>query len=167
MSGTFVVVRSMTGEVQPTGRLAGVAVSSPQIRRAGGAWLYDGDYLGSYRRIRGAGFRPASYLGRWHQEDTDIKTFNLFGQFLMGFTGFARIGGFRMERWVADVLRGVPTEEYFNVLFREMAPYSSSYVAPKGRHRRSSPRDTPASSLEAGFTQASVITRHQRPELLE
>jgi hypothetical protein len=54
------------------------------------------------------------------QEDTDTKTFNLFGQFLMGFTGFARIGGFRMERWVADVLRGVPAEEYFNVLFREI-----------------------------------------------
>ena len=54
------------------------------------------------------------------QEDTDTKTFNLFGQFLMGFTGFARIDGFRMERWVADVLRGVPTEEYFNVLFREI-----------------------------------------------
>jgi hypothetical protein len=54
------------------------------------------------------------------QEDSDTKTFNLFGQFLMGFTGFARIGSFRMERWVADVLRGVPIEEYFNVLFGEM-----------------------------------------------
>jgi hypothetical protein len=54
------------------------------------------------------------------QEDSDTKTFNLFGQFLMGFTGFARIGGFRVERWAADVLRGVPAEEYFNVLFREI-----------------------------------------------
>jgi hypothetical protein len=50
--------------------------------------------------------------------DSDTKTFNLFGQFLMGFTGFARIDGFRMEKWVADILRGVPPEEYFNVLFR-------------------------------------------------
>ena len=45
------------------------------------------------------------------QEDTDTKTFNLFGQFLMGFTGLARIGGYRVERWVADILRDVPTEE--------------------------------------------------------
>jgi len=38
----------------------------------------------------------------------------------MGFTGLARIGGFRIERWAADVLRDVPTEEYFNVLTREI-----------------------------------------------
>ena len=50
------------------------------------------------------------------QVDTDTKTFNLFGQFLMGFTGLARINGLRMERWVADALRGVPADEYFNVL---------------------------------------------------
>jgi len=54
------------------------------------------------------------------KEDSDTKTFKLFGQFLMGFTGYSRINGIRMEQWVADVLRGVPTEEYFNVLAREM-----------------------------------------------
>ncbi len=54
------------------------------------------------------------------KEDSDTKTFKLFGQFLMGFTGYSRINGIRMERWVADVLRGVPTEEYFNVLAREI-----------------------------------------------
>jgi hypothetical protein len=52
--------------------------------------------------------------------DTDTKTFNLYGQFLMGFTGLARINGFRMERWVADALRGVPTDEYFNVLAQKI-----------------------------------------------
>ena len=54
------------------------------------------------------------------QVDTDTKTFNLYGQFLMGFTGLARIDGFRMERWVADALRSVPTDEYFNVLAQKM-----------------------------------------------
>lgn len=54
------------------------------------------------------------------QEDTDIKTFNLFGQFLMGFTGLARIDGLRVERWVSKVLSGVPTHEYFNVLTKEI-----------------------------------------------
>ena len=32
----------------------------------------------------------------------------------------ARIGGYRVERWVADILRDVPTEEYFNVLAQEI-----------------------------------------------
>jgi hypothetical protein len=54
------------------------------------------------------------------QGDTDTKTFNLFGQFLMGFTGLARLDRLRMERWVADMLIGVPTDEYFNVLAREI-----------------------------------------------
>jgi hypothetical protein len=38
----------------------------------------------------------------------------------MGFAGLARIDGFRIERWVSQVLRGVPTEEYFNALAREI-----------------------------------------------
>jgi hypothetical protein len=54
------------------------------------------------------------------QEDTDTKTFNLYGQFLMGFTGLARIDDLRMERWVSDILQGAPTEEYFNILAREI-----------------------------------------------
>lgn len=73
------------------------------------------------------------------QEDIDTKTFNLFGQFLMGFTGFARIGGFRMERWVADVLRGVPTEEYLNVLFREIGAIFNR-LRRSGRSQTRSPR---------------------------
>lgn len=54
------------------------------------------------------------------QEDTDTKTFNLFGQFLMGFTGVARIDGWRIERWAMEIFREVPTSEYFNVLAREI-----------------------------------------------
>jgi hypothetical protein len=54
------------------------------------------------------------------QEDTDTKTFNLYGQFLMGFSGQARIDGLRIERWVGKVLIDVPSHEYFNVLAREI-----------------------------------------------
>lgn len=54
------------------------------------------------------------------QEDSDTKTFNLFGQFLMGFTGVARIDGWRIERWAMEIFRGVPTSEYFDVLSREI-----------------------------------------------
>jgi hypothetical protein len=54
------------------------------------------------------------------QEDTDTKTFNMYGQFLMGFSGLARINGLRIERWVGHVLAQVPSHEYFNVLKREI-----------------------------------------------
>jgi hypothetical protein len=54
------------------------------------------------------------------QEDTDTKTFNLCGEFLMGFTGLARIDALRMERWVADVLGKVPPERYFTTLTDEI-----------------------------------------------
>jgi hypothetical protein len=87
------------------------------------------------------------------QEDSDTKTFNLFGQFLMGFTGFARIGGFRMERWVADTLRGVPTEEYFNVLFRGISSVFDQLRRSERTPQAFLATDTPVSSLEAGFTQ--------------
>jgi hypothetical protein len=50
------------------------------------------------------------------QEDTDTKTFNICGHFLMGFTGLARIDGHRMERWVAELLTGVEAADYFKVL---------------------------------------------------
>jgi hypothetical protein len=53
------------------------------------------------------------------QEDTDTKTINLFGQFLMGFTGLARIGGFRIERWLLEILKDASTDQYFNVIHRE------------------------------------------------
>jgi hypothetical protein len=45
-------------------------------------------------------------------EDSDTKTFNMYGHFLMGFTGIARFGGHRMERWVAEALGGVEPREY-------------------------------------------------------
>jgi hypothetical protein len=54
------------------------------------------------------------------QEDTDVKTIALGGQFLMGLTGLARIGGLRVEAWVSWVLKGVPQEEYFEVLREEI-----------------------------------------------
>jgi len=54
------------------------------------------------------------------QEDTDTKTFMLFGQFIMGFTGVARIDQWRIERWAMDIFRGVPTDQYFNVLAQEI-----------------------------------------------
>ena len=54
------------------------------------------------------------------QEDTDIKTFILNGQLIMGFTGLARIGGVRMEKWVLDVLSGVPANEYLPTLTKEI-----------------------------------------------
>jgi len=50
------------------------------------------------------------------QEDTDAKSIVLGGEFLMGFTGLARIDGLRIEAWISPVLDGVPTENYFEVL---------------------------------------------------
>ena len=54
------------------------------------------------------------------QEDTDTKTFSICGHFMMGFTGLARIDGHRMERWVVEVLSGVPEADYFTVLTDEI-----------------------------------------------
>jgi hypothetical protein len=50
------------------------------------------------------------------QEDTDVKTIALGGQFLMGFTGLARISDLRIEAWASGVLRGVKHEDYFEIL---------------------------------------------------
>jgi hypothetical protein len=54
------------------------------------------------------------------QEDTDTKTIALGGQFLMGFTGLARIDKLRIEVWVGRVLNGVKLENYFEVLRQEI-----------------------------------------------
>jgi hypothetical protein len=54
------------------------------------------------------------------QEDTDTKTFNICGRFLMGFTGLARIDGLRIEAWASKVLVSVSPENYFTVLTREI-----------------------------------------------
>ena len=43
----------------------------------------------------------------------------LNGQLIMGFTGLARIGGVRMEKWVFDVLSGVPANEHLLTLTKE------------------------------------------------
>src|SRR5438034_6380312 len=40
-------------------------------------------------------------------EDTENKAIVLASQFLMGYTGFARLGEVKTERWVADSLAGV------------------------------------------------------------
>jgi hypothetical protein len=65
------------------------------------------------------------------QEDTDTKTFNLFGQFLMGFTGYATINDLRMEQWVADILGSVAPDDYFNVLAQEISAIFSRLPASK------------------------------------
>jgi len=61
------------------------------------------------------------------QEDTDIKTFMLNGQLIMGFTGLARIGDVRMERWMLDVLRGIPANEYLPTLTKEIGSAFRKY----------------------------------------
>lgn len=64
------------------------------------------------------------------REDTDTKTFNLFGQFLMGFTGLARIGKWRIERWAMEIFQDVPAEQYFNVITREITAVFNKAGAP-------------------------------------
>lgn len=54
------------------------------------------------------------------QEDSDTKTFSMRGQFLMGFTGLARIDGLRIEAWVSRVLMKVKAEDYFVVLTQQI-----------------------------------------------
>jgi hypothetical protein len=52
--------------------------------------------------------------GRW--EDTENKAIVLAGHFLMGYTGFARLGGVKTEQWVVEKLGGVDPPSYFTVL---------------------------------------------------
>lgn len=54
------------------------------------------------------------------QEDTDIKAIALGGQFLMGFTGLARVDGMRIEAWASKVLMNVPLENYFEALRQQI-----------------------------------------------
>jgi len=54
---------------------------------------------------------------RW--EDTENKTVVLAGHFLMGYTGFARLGGVKTEQWVVEKLVGVDPSSYFGVLEAE------------------------------------------------
>jgi hypothetical protein len=52
---------------------------------------------------------------RW--EDTENKAVVLAGHFLMGYTGFARLGGVKTERWVVEKLcRVEPGFAYFKTL---------------------------------------------------
>ena len=80
------------------------------------------------------------------QEDSDIKTFNLYGQFIMGFTGLARIDGLRMEAWVSKVLDGIPAHDYFNVLREEI-----DAAFHRLRHAGKIPDAFPHAFLAAGY----------------
>jgi hypothetical protein len=52
-------------------------------------------------------------------EDTENKAIVLAGHFLMGYTGFARLGQVKTEQWVAEKLSGVDPPSYFTVLAAE------------------------------------------------
>jgi hypothetical protein len=51
---------------------------------------------------------------RW--EDTENKAVVLAGQYLLGYTGFARLGGVKTERWITEKLSGADPATYFPVL---------------------------------------------------
>jgi hypothetical protein len=53
--------------------------------------------------------------------DRDTKAINLNGEYLMGFTGLARITGRKTEEWVVDTLADVAPELYRRVLADESA----------------------------------------------
>jgi hypothetical protein len=52
-------------------------------------------------------------------EDTENKAVVLCGHFLLGYTGFARLGGVKTEQWVVDQLSGAAPSSYFRVLTTE------------------------------------------------
>jgi hypothetical protein len=54
---------------------------------------------------------------RW--EDTENKAIVLVGQFIMGYTGFARLGQVKTEQWVLETLRSVDPPSYFTALAAE------------------------------------------------
>jgi hypothetical protein len=111
------------GEVvaQVAGGLLGVQPGREHVPRLATVTLITGVLTDQYvalisdmRVTRRAGQKIIS------QEDTDIKTIALGGQFVMGFTGLARLGGLRIEAWVSRVLTGVKLETYFEILRQEI-----------------------------------------------
>lgn len=54
---------------------------------------------------------------RW--EDTENKAIVLGWQFVMGYTGFARLGGVPTDRWVIDTIGDAHPRTYFEVLASE------------------------------------------------
>ena len=68
-------------------------------------------------------------------EDTENKAVVLCGHFLMGYTGFARLGGVKTERWIVDTLAHVANpSDYFRVLAAEA---TQAVAAMKQRRERS------------------------------
>ena len=49
-------------------------------------------------------------------DDRENKAIVLGGQFLMGYTGFAELGGMRTEQWVCQTLVGVDPSQQFQTL---------------------------------------------------
>ncbi len=70
--------------------------------------------LASDRRIT---WKIGGASRRW--EDTENKAIVLAGHFLMGYTGFARLGQVKTEQWVVEKLSGVDPPSYFTVLAAE------------------------------------------------
>jgi hypothetical protein len=68
---------------------------------------------------------------RW--EDTENKAVVLAGHFLMGYTGFARLGGVKTEQWVVEKLVGVDPSSYFSVLAAEAEPVVRAMKQPLER----------------------------------
>jgi hypothetical protein len=52
-------------------------------------------------------------------EDTENKAVVLAGHFLLGYTGFARLGGVETERWIVEKLVHSDPSSYFTVLANE------------------------------------------------
>jgi hypothetical protein len=67
-------------------------------------------------------------------EDTENKAIALCGHFLMGYTGFARLGGVKTEQWIVDTLADVTDpSQYFRVLSTQAAGAVRSLGLPQDR----------------------------------
>jgi hypothetical protein len=66
-------------------------------------------------------------------EDTENKAIALCGHFLMGYTGFARLGNVKTDQWVVDRLVGVASpSDYFRVLRQEADSAIRAIAQPLG-----------------------------------
>ncbi len=67
-------------------------------------------------------------------EDTENKAVVLCGHFLMGYTGFARLGGVKTERWIVETLSDIPDpSDYFRVLSVEAQRAVAALKQPRAR----------------------------------